>query len=108
MGYNVAAELFAEWAVGLGIIALRLYARWKVGKGRFYWDDLFLGFAVVRSPSILQLPFGVLMVVTRSSGQCTQYSYISALVCPGFSLDHDRDHTSHCLLVQMSMAPTSA
>ena len=59
MGYNVAAELFAEWAVGLGIIALRLYARWKVGKGRFYWDDLFLGFAVVRLPSIPHLSFGV-------------------------------------------------
>lgn len=57
MGYNVAAELFAEWAIGLGIIALRLYARWKVGKGRFYWDDLFLGFAVVRYPSILHLSF---------------------------------------------------
>lgn len=82
MGYSVAAELFAEWAIGLGIIALRLYARWKVGKGRFYWDDLFLGFAVVRSPSILHLSFGVLMVLIRSSGQCTQSSYICALVCP--------------------------
>ena len=83
MGYNVAAELFAEWAIGLGIIALRLYARWKVGKGRFYLDDLFLGFAVVRSSSfILHSPSGVLMVVIRSFGQCTQSSYISAQVCP--------------------------
>ncbi|BCR83327.1 uncharacterized protein ACHE_10729A [Aspergillus chevalieri] len=43
MAYNVAAELFAEWAIGLGIIAVRLYARWKVGGEKFYWDDLCLG-----------------------------------------------------------------
>lgn len=48
MAYSVAAELFAEWAVGLCIIALRIFARWKTGK--FYWDDLFLGSVTVRSP----------------------------------------------------------
>jgi len=47
MAYNVAAELFAEWAIGLGIIAVRLYARWKVGGEKFYWDDLCLGSVTV-------------------------------------------------------------
>jgi hypothetical protein len=47
MAYNVSAELFAEWAIGLVIIAVRLYARWKVGKGKFYWDDLCLVLATV-------------------------------------------------------------
>lgn len=47
MGYNVSAELFAEWAVGLGVIAFRLYARWKTASRRFYWDDFFLGLVVV-------------------------------------------------------------
>ncbi|KAJ5448640.1 hypothetical protein N7445_003461 [Penicillium cf. griseofulvum] len=35
MAYNVTTELFAEWAVGLVIIAVRIYARWKHGKARF-------------------------------------------------------------------------
>ncbi|OQE17726.1 hypothetical protein PENFLA_c023G05071 [Penicillium flavigenum] len=47
MAYNVSAELFAEWAIGLVIIAVRLYARWKVGKGKFYWDDLCLVLATI-------------------------------------------------------------
>ncbi|KXG53247.1 uncharacterized protein PGRI_002970 [Penicillium griseofulvum] len=47
MAYNVTTELFAEWAVGLAIIAVRIYARWKHGKGKFYWDDLCLGFATI-------------------------------------------------------------
>lgn len=47
MAYNVSAELFAEWAVGLVIIAVRLYARWATGKRHFYWDDLCLGLVVV-------------------------------------------------------------
>ncbi|OJJ89061.1 uncharacterized protein ASPGLDRAFT_139214 [Aspergillus glaucus CBS 516.65] len=47
MAYNVASELFAEWAIGLVIIAIRLYARWKVGGEKFYWDDLCLGSVTV-------------------------------------------------------------
>ncbi|KAL4932958.1 uncharacterized protein BDV17DRAFT_299478 [Aspergillus undulatus] len=47
MGYNGSAELFAEWAVGLLIIAVRIYARWSVGKKNFYWDDLCLGFVTI-------------------------------------------------------------
>ncbi|THC91824.1 hypothetical protein EYZ11_008717 [Aspergillus tanneri] len=47
MGYNGSAELFAEWAIGLVVIAVRFYARWNVGKRSFYWDDLCLGFATV-------------------------------------------------------------
>ncbi|UCK58905.1 hypothetical protein AFCA_001738 [Aspergillus flavus] len=39
MAYNVAAELFAEWAIGMVVIAVRLYARWSIGKASFYWDD---------------------------------------------------------------------
>ncbi|OQE43494.1 hypothetical protein PENCOP_c003G08727 [Penicillium coprophilum] len=47
MTYNVTTELFAEWAIGMAIIAIRIYARWKLGKGKFYWDDLCLGFATI-------------------------------------------------------------
>ncbi|KAL4987331.1 hypothetical protein BDW68DRAFT_177935 [Aspergillus falconensis] len=47
MGYNSSAELFAEWAVGLLIIAVRIYTRWSVGKKNFYWDDLCLGFVTL-------------------------------------------------------------
>lgn len=47
MAYNVAAELFAEWAVGLVIIAVRLYAKWATGKRHFWWDDRCLGLVVV-------------------------------------------------------------
>ncbi|KAE8347035.1 hypothetical protein BDV24DRAFT_158029 [Aspergillus arachidicola] len=39
MAYSVAAELFAEWAIGMVVIAVRLYARWSIGKTSFYWDD---------------------------------------------------------------------
>ncbi|KAL4816845.1 hypothetical protein BDW67DRAFT_175133 [Aspergillus spinulosporus] len=47
MGYSSSTELFAEWAVGLVIIAIRIYARWSLGKQNFYWDDLCLGFVTV-------------------------------------------------------------
>lgn len=47
MAYNLAAEMFSEWAIGTVVIAIRLYARWKVGKGQFQWDDFLLVFAVV-------------------------------------------------------------
>ncbi|KAI9038877.1 uncharacterized protein KD926_010210 [Aspergillus affinis] len=30
MGYNGSAELFAEWAIGLVVVAVRVYARWSV------------------------------------------------------------------------------
>lgn len=49
MAYNLAAEMFSEWAIGMILIGVRLYARWKVGKGRFHWDDYFLGLVVVCS-----------------------------------------------------------
>ncbi|KAJ5503865.1 hypothetical protein N7463_006739 [Penicillium fimorum] len=47
MAYNITTELFAEWAIGMVIIAIRIYARWKLGKGKFYWDDICLGFATI-------------------------------------------------------------
>lgn len=47
MGYNLTAEMFSEWAIGMAIIAIRLYARWKVGKGHFQWDDALLVTAAV-------------------------------------------------------------
>ncbi|KAE8353473.1 hypothetical protein BDV28DRAFT_107261 [Aspergillus coremiiformis] len=39
MAYNLAAELFAEWAIGMVVILVRLYTRWSVGNKNFYWDD---------------------------------------------------------------------
>lgn len=47
MGYNLFAELFAEYAVGLIIIAVRLYARWYSGVRNFYWDDYSFALVVV-------------------------------------------------------------
>ncbi|KAJ5971654.1 uncharacterized protein N7479_001572 [Penicillium vulpinum] len=47
MASNVMVELFAEWAIGLVIIAIRIYARWKLGNGKFYWDDLCLTLAAI-------------------------------------------------------------
>lgn len=51
MAYNLTAEMFAEWAIGMIVVAIRFYARWKVGKGQFHWDDAFLGLVVVRLPT---------------------------------------------------------
>lgn len=58
MAYNLAAEMFSEWAIGMVLIGVRLYARWKVGKGKFHWDDFCLGLAVVR------------LLLLRNSWQC--------------------------------------
>lgn len=48
MTYSVAAELFAEWAIGMVVIAVRLYTRWSIGQKNFYWDDGCLLLAMVR------------------------------------------------------------
>ncbi|KAK2771063.1 hypothetical protein FQN53_005220 [Emmonsiellopsis sp. PD_33] len=45
--YDLTTELFAEWAIGLVIIAIRLYTRCSTGIQNLYWDDLFLAFVVV-------------------------------------------------------------
>jgi hypothetical protein len=82
MAYNVTAELFAEWAIGLVIIAIRIYARWKVGNGKFYWDDLCLWFATVGLLCLRTKE--TLLILKRSFGQCTPSSFISVQVC--FSL----------------------
>ncbi|PYH89990.1 hypothetical protein BO71DRAFT_335427 [Aspergillus ellipticus CBS 707.79] len=42
MGYNLTAEMFSEWAIGLVIIAVRIYARFSVDRRNFHWDDLCL------------------------------------------------------------------
>lgn len=63
MAYNVAAELFAEWAIGVAIVGVRLYARWRVSKGRFYWDDFILVLATVRFPC-LHSPCKVMCMLT--------------------------------------------
>ncbi|KAL4799610.1 hypothetical protein BDV19DRAFT_385378 [Aspergillus venezuelensis] len=55
MGYSLTAELFAEWAIGIIVAALRIYARTFVDKRDMYWDDLFL---------ILGLIFWTVMTVT--------------------------------------------
>ena len=47
MAYNVVAELFAEWAIGMVVIAVRLCTRWSIGKKSFYWDDGCLVLAMV-------------------------------------------------------------
>ncbi|KAL4930347.1 uncharacterized protein BDV17DRAFT_259442 [Aspergillus undulatus] len=55
MGYNLTAELYAEWAIGIFIAGVRIYTRWVVDKRGMYWDDLFL---------ILGLVFWTVMTVT--------------------------------------------
>ncbi|KAE8373715.1 hypothetical protein BDV26DRAFT_296705 [Aspergillus bertholletiae] len=47
MAYNVVAELFTEWAIGMVVIAIRLYVRWSIGKKSFYWDDCCLLVALI-------------------------------------------------------------
>ncbi|KAE8394479.1 hypothetical protein ETB97_007508 [Aspergillus alliaceus] len=47
MAYNVVAELFAEWAIGMVVIIIRLYTRWSIGQKNFYWDDGCLLLAMV-------------------------------------------------------------
>ncbi|BCR98263.1 uncharacterized protein AKAW2_31582A [Aspergillus luchuensis] len=42
MGYNLTAEMFSEWAIGLVVIAVRLYTRFSVDRGMFRWDDVCL------------------------------------------------------------------
>ncbi|KAF7596036.1 hypothetical protein BBP40_003816 [Aspergillus hancockii] len=47
MAYNVVAELFTEWAIGMVVILIRLYTRWSIGKKNFYWDDSCLLLAMI-------------------------------------------------------------
>ncbi|RAL00757.1 uncharacterized protein BO80DRAFT_407061 [Aspergillus ibericus CBS 121593] len=42
MGYNLTAEMFSEWAIGLVVVAVRLYARFSVDRGILRWDDVCL------------------------------------------------------------------
>ncbi|KAI3054689.1 hypothetical protein CBS147353_11404 [Aspergillus niger] len=42
MGYNLIAEMFSEWAMGLVVIAVRLYMRFSVDRTMFRWDDVCL------------------------------------------------------------------
>ncbi|GLA51457.1 hypothetical protein AnigIFM63604_008054 [Aspergillus niger] len=42
MRYNLTAEMFSEWAIGLVVIAVRLYTRFSVDRGMFRWDDVCL------------------------------------------------------------------
>ncbi|KAL3476714.1 hypothetical protein BJX99DRAFT_138480 [Aspergillus californicus] len=55
MGYNLTAELFAEWAIGIVVAATRIYTRCFIDKRALYWDDLFL---------IIGLMFWTVMTVT--------------------------------------------
>ncbi|KAL2827219.1 hypothetical protein BDW59DRAFT_179220 [Aspergillus cavernicola] len=55
MAYNLSAELFAEWAIGIVVAGVRIYTRCFVDKRGMYWDDLFL---------ILGLVFWTLMTAT--------------------------------------------
>ncbi|PWY84758.1 hypothetical protein BO70DRAFT_423741 [Aspergillus heteromorphus CBS 117.55] len=47
MGYNLTAEMFSEWAIGLVVIAVRVYARFSVDRRHFHWDDLCLLLATI-------------------------------------------------------------
>lgn len=42
MGYNLTAELFAEWAIGIVVAGIRIYTRGFVDNRGMYWDDLLL------------------------------------------------------------------
>ncbi|PLB40376.1 uncharacterized protein BDW47DRAFT_135147 [Aspergillus candidus] len=55
MVYNLTAELFAEWAIGIIVAGIRIYSRCFVDKRGLYWDDVFL---------ILGLVFWTLMTIT--------------------------------------------
>lgn len=48
MVYNLTAELFAEWAIGIIVAGIRIYSRCFVDKRGLYWDDAFLILGLVR------------------------------------------------------------
>lgn len=48
MVYNLTAELFAEWAIGIVVAGIRTYSRFFVDKRGVYWDDGFLALGLVR------------------------------------------------------------
>ncbi|KAE8154453.1 hypothetical protein BDV25DRAFT_126534 [Aspergillus avenaceus] len=48
MQYNLNAELWAEFAIGMIVFVVRFYARWKtIGIRNFSWDDFFAALSVV-------------------------------------------------------------
>ncbi|BCS17649.1 uncharacterized protein APUU_10477S [Aspergillus puulaauensis] len=55
MVYNLTAELFAEWALGILVAGVRIYTRCFIDNRNLYWDDMFL---------ILGLVFWTVMTVT--------------------------------------------
>ncbi|OJJ79512.1 uncharacterized protein ASPGLDRAFT_39830 [Aspergillus glaucus CBS 516.65] len=42
MGYNLTAELFVEWAIGIVVAGIRIYTRCFFDNEGMYWDDLLL------------------------------------------------------------------
>ncbi|OJJ55947.1 hypothetical protein ASPSYDRAFT_60095 [Aspergillus sydowii CBS 593.65] len=55
MTYNLTAELFAEWALGILVAGVRIYTRCFIDNRNLYWDDMVL---------ILGLIFWTVMTVT--------------------------------------------
>ncbi|KAL2860814.1 uncharacterized protein BJX67DRAFT_386262 [Aspergillus lucknowensis] len=48
MGYNLNAELWAEYAIGMIVFAIRFFARWKtIGIRNFSWDDGFAAASII-------------------------------------------------------------
>lgn len=42
MTYNLTAELFAEWALGILVAGVRIYTRCFIDNRNLYWDDMVL------------------------------------------------------------------
>ena len=52
MGYNLTAEIFAEWAIGIVVAGIRIYTRCFVDNRGMYWDDLLLILGLVSFPCL--------------------------------------------------------
>lgn len=50
MGYNLTAELFTEWVIGIFVAGVRIYTRCFVDNRGMYWDDLLLILGLVSFP----------------------------------------------------------
>jgi hypothetical protein len=50
MAYNLTAELFAEWALGILVAGVRIYTRCFIDNRNLYWDDMFLILGLVSIP----------------------------------------------------------
>lgn len=68
MTYNLTAELFAEWTLGILVAGVRIYTRCFIDNRNLYWDDMFLILGLV-SLHLYTYTTCLLTETARYSGQ---------------------------------------